>query len=182
MGEEKPKIAIQELTEAESKQLDDFARKYTPALTRYFRKRAPQPADVDDLIQEVFSRLARRVEGSSIEQPESYLLRAAGNVWRDYLRKRQTHAEASHDEFRDEQHAREENSPEHVLQGRQAVELVISALNELPQRTCQVFVLCRIEGMGHRAVAKRLGVSVSSIEKHMMKAIAHLAIRLGNRE
>ena len=40
--------------------LDDFARQYRPALTRYFRKRAAQKADVDDLVQEVFARLAVR--------------------------------------------------------------------------------------------------------------------------
>lgn len=161
--------------------LDEFARRYTPALRRYFQKRESRPADVDDLVQEVFARLAGRSSGATIEQPEAYLLRAAGNVWRDFLRKKQTHAAAVHDEYRDELQAPEDRSPEHVVQGQQAVEAVIDALNELPERTRQVFVLCRVEGMRQRNIAKRLGVSVSSVEKHMIKAIAHLAGRLGHR-
>ena len=55
---------------------------------------------------------------------------------------------------------------------------LLDALEELPPRTRQVFVLCRIEGMRQKGVAKRLGVSVSAIEKHMIKAIAHLSMRL----
>ena len=163
---------------ADAGQLDEMARRYRPALTRYFRKRASQSADVDDLIQDVFTRLAVRGNQNTILQPESYLLRTAANVWRDFLRKQRTHAHGAHDEFLDAQHSREETGPERVLQGRQSIEALLAALNELPDRTCQVFVLCRVEGMAQRLVAQRLGVSVSSIEKHMMKAIVHLTKRL----
>ena len=58
----------------------------------------------------------------------------------------------------------------------------MTALNALPDRTRQVFVLCRVEGMRHRTVARRLGVSVSSVDKHMMKAIAHLAESLDDEQ
>ena len=109
-------------------------------------------------------------------------MRAAGNVWRDSLRRRQTHADAEHGEYRDEHHAVENYSPERVLQVRQSIEHVITVLNALPARTRQVFVLCRVEGMRHRTVAKRLGVSVSAVDKHMMKAIAHLAKSLDDEQ
>lgn len=161
--------------------LDALAREYTPALKRYFRKRAPQPVDVEDLIQEVFTRLARRSDQSDIERPEAYLLRSAANVWRDFLRKRQTHASGAHDEYLDDQHAHEDRCPDHLLQGQQAVERVIAALNELPERSREVFVLRRVEGLRQRQVAALLGISESSVEKHMMKAIAHLADCLDNR-
>lgn len=162
--------------------LDEFARRYTPALRRYFRKRESRQADVDDLVQEVFVRLAGRSSGAAIERPEVYLLRTAGNVWRDFLRKKKTHLAGVHDEYRDDLYPLEDRSPEHVVQGQQTVEAVISALNELPDRTRQVFVLCRVEGMRQQAVASRLGVSISSVEKHMIKAVAHLADCLGNRQ
>ena len=161
-------------------QLSEFAREYRPALMRYFRMRAPQAADVDDLVQDVFTRLALRKQGDAIQQPEAYLLRSAGNVWRDHLRRQKTHARDAHDEYRDEQHSSEESGPDHVLQGMQTIEVLLRALNELPARTRQVFVLCRVEGMRQRAVARRLGVSASAIEKHMMKAIALLALRMSD--
>ncbi len=164
---------------ADANALEAFARRYTPALRRYFRKRESRPADIDDLIQEVFTRVAKRTGDDEIQQPEAYLLRAASNVWRDFLRKKQTHLASVHEEFDDEQLLHGSESPEHMLQGQQAVEAVIAALNELPERSRQVFVLCRVEGMRQRQVASRLGVSVSSVEKHMIRAVAHLADRLG---
>ena len=57
----------------------------------------------------------------------------------------------------------------------------MATLDELPERTRQVFVLCRVEGIRQKNVARRLGVSVSAVEKHMIRAIAHLATSLGDR-
>ena len=182
MPKEKPVKARTADEISESTQLQALARQFTPALRRFFRKRTSQPADVDDLIQEVFARLAKRSTGGEIQQPEAYLLRAAGNVWRDSLRRRQTHADTEHGEYRDEHHAVENYSPERVLQVRQSIEHVITVLNALPDRTRQIFVLCRVEGMRHRTVAKRLGVSVSAVDKHMMKAIAYLAESLDDEK
>ena len=43
-----------------------------------------------------------RGDGSDIEQPEAYLMRTATNVWRDFLRKKRTHAQDFHEEFLEE--------------------------------------------------------------------------------
>ena len=166
---------------SEVERLDALAREYRPALSRYFGKRSRQRADVEDLVQEVLIRLAVRGDGESIDQPEAYLMRTATNVWRDFLRKKKTHAQDVHDEYTEEDHGRShsDDGPDAILEGREAVESILLALYELPKRTRQVFVLCRVEGMRQKGVARRLGVSVSSVEKHMIKAIAHLALRLG---
>ena len=166
-------------SETQARRLEELSQKYRPALSRYFGKRAFQQADVEDLVQEVLVRLAVRGDGSNIEKPEAYLMRTATNVWRDFLRKKRTHAQDFHDEFLEERHPDAEIGPENVLTGEEAVSVIIEALNELPSRTRQVFVLCRIEGLRHKRIANRLGISVSAIEKHMIKAIAHLAKHLG---
>ena len=161
--------------------LETLANAYGPALRRYFGKRAYQSADVEDLVQNVLLRLAVRGDSQSIEQPEAYLMRTATNVWRDYLRKKGTHAEAVHEEYV-EGHLREEHGPDADLESAEAISALLAALQELPARTRQVFVLCRVEGLRQKAVARRLGVSVSAVEKHMIRAIAHLASRLRDRK
>jgi len=168
-------------TLTESERLDVLSRKYRPALSRYFGKRLYQQADVEDLVQEVLLRLAVRGNGSNIEQPEAYLMRTATNVWRDFLRKKRTHAQDFHDEFLEERHPNAELGPDHVLTAKESVEVVLAALNELPERTQQIFILCRVEGLRQKRVANRLNISVSAVEKHMMKAIAHLAIYLSQK-
>jgi len=161
--------------------LDLLARRFRPALARYFARRVAHPADAEDLVQEVFTRIAARTSGELIRDPKPYLMQAAANVLRDWLRRRATHAAGAHDVYDEDLHASEVFSPERVLEGRQSVMPVLAALGELSESTRNIFVLCRIDGMKYAEVARRLGVSVSAIEKHMMKAIAHLGDRLGDR-
>jgi RNA polymerase sigma-70 factor (ECF subfamily) len=51
---------------------------------------------------------------------------------------------------------------------------------ELPARTRDVFVLRRLEGLPYNEIAKRLGLSVSAVEKHMLRATRHLVARVGD--
>ena len=173
-----PRAGPKRASDAAQERLDALAREYRPALTRFFRKRATPAADVDDLVQEVLLRLAVRGDADAIDRPEAYLMRSASNVWRDHLRKLRTHAQGAHEEYSEERHAVPDHGPVDALQATQSIETLVAILHELPARTLQVFVLCRVEGMRQKSVARRLGVSVSAVEKHMIKAIAHLALRL----
>ena len=59
------------------------------------------------------------------------------------------------------------------------MELLQRALLELPERTRAIFVLQRFEGLKYKEIADRLGISASSVEKHMMSAIKHIFQRMG---
>lgn len=163
-------------------QLENFAQLYSKALMRYFLKRGCQKATVDDLVQDVFVRLAGRVSGGEIDNPEAYIMRTASNVWRDFLRKRNTHAHAYHVEYEEGHHAVSDFSAEDVCQGQETIYQFIEALKDLPPRTRQIFMLCRYEGMKQQDVAKRLGISKSYVSKNMLKAITYLAICFGDRK
>lgn len=155
--------------------LADLSRRFRPALKAYFLKRAPAGVDADDLVQDVFVRLARRGELASIRQVEGYLFQTAANVLTDRARHRIARRRDDHIAFREIDHAREDTSPETVLMGREALTRLAAALDELPERRRAVFLLHRIDGLRYGDIAARLGISVSSVEKHMIKALAHLA-------
>lgn len=164
---------------ASQKQLEALAVAYRPALKRFFEKRVLEHADVDDLVQEVFVRLSRRSALDAIENVQGYLFETAANVLRDRIRRRAVRHAGDHVEYDEAVHTVEEFSPERVLLGKQMLADVVSAIQELPERTRTVFVLQRFEELSYGEIAKRLGISVSAVEKHMMKAIAHLAERRG---
>ncbi|MDI1296884.1 MAG: sigma-70 family RNA polymerase sigma factor, partial [bacterium] len=65
--------------------------------------------------------------------------------------------------------------PDRILAGREALKTALAALERLPERTRTIFVLRRLEGMRYLEIARRLGLSVSAVEKHMVRAVAHLA-------
>lgn len=180
MGERGGQAASAAGVRLSSDDLSALARQYGDPLRRYFLKKGAQPATADDLVQEVLLRIAGRGAGPEIENPEAYLMRAASSVWNDFWRKRGARAHGAHVEFEDYAHGFEEVSPDRVYEGRETVQRVIAALEELDDRPRQIFFLCRFEGMKQREVAERLRISQSLVEKEMMKAIAHLADRFGD--
>jgi RNA polymerase sigma-70 factor (ECF subfamily) len=69
--------------------------------------------------------------------------------------------------------------PERVVAGRQSLRQVIDALQELPERTRTIFILHRLEKLKKAEVAALFGLSISGIDKHLIKALTHLHECLG---
>ncbi|HAY06554.1 MAG TPA: RNA polymerase subunit sigma-24 [Hyphomonas sp.] len=159
-------------------QLDGWVRQYGGALRNYFRRRAPGHADPDDLTQEVFARLARRGNLSDINIAEAYLFQTANSVLIDSLRRTEARGGSAHEEFEDGRHGTESLDPERLLIGKEAVEKLVSALYELPEPVRQAFALYHFEEFRHADIAGKLGISVSTVEKYMARANAHLLARL----
>jgi RNA polymerase sigma factor (sigma-70 family) len=148
-----------------------------PGLRRYFSKRVP-PSEVDDLMQEVFLRMQVHGASSPIEHLDRYLFTVAASVLTDQARRRAVRHDVMHQVLEDEHHPTENLTPECVLLDREALDLVVTAISELSARTRDVFVLHRFEEMSCNAIASQLGMSVSGVEKHIMKALRHLHSRL----
>jgi RNA polymerase sigma factor (sigma-70 family) len=162
---------------SERDRLATLSQAYRASLRRYFERRISNKADADDLIQEVFLRLARRADFQSIRHLEGYLFEVAANVLQDRLRLNHSRAADRHGELK-EVHSPEDFSPERVLIGRDSLGCVVRALRELPERVRIAFVLHRLEGLRHPEIATRLGVSVSAVEKYIIRALVHVKKRM----
>jgi RNA polymerase sigma-70 factor (ECF subfamily) len=158
--------------------LTDLDRRYRRPLVSYFEKRIRESYDIDDLVQEVFIRLTCRSQLENIDYLDGYVFEVAANVIRDRLRRKITHHATAHDSLENSPEPTDDFSPERVLIGRQLLVQVIEALEELPARTRQVFILTHYEEMRQEDVAARLGLSVSGVRFLLRQAKAHLARRL----
>jgi RNA polymerase sigma-70 factor (ECF subfamily) len=163
--------------------LDGLARRYRSALTRFFERHASAlRSESEDMTQEVFVRLAQRELGNEINHVEGYLFQTASSVLTDRMRRRRTRKVDDHVEYDDGIHVVEDFAPDRVLIGREEVERVVNALGQLPERTRAAFVLHRFEGLKHAEIARRLGVSVSAVEKHVMRALKHVSSAIRDSE
>lgn len=68
-------------------------------------------------------------------------------------------------------------SPEETAANRQLIERVSDAVDELPARQRQAFLLNRIDGHSYEEVALRMGISSRMAAKHISRALAYCEMR-----
>jgi RNA polymerase sigma-70 factor (ECF subfamily) len=80
---------------------------------------------------------------------ESYLFTTATNLLRDRQRRRAARASEAHDTYEDDLHgsARETHTPERAASASQALEQLVEALHELPERTRNLWLLYHRAGL-----------------------------------
>ena len=169
------------LGELERSYLRELHERYRRSLLSFFMRRMNTPAEAEDLTQEVFYRVSRAAAGGGIKHGPSLLFVTAANLLRDRARKRRSHsAEMAIDDPLDLAAcvAAENFEPDRVLIAKERLSEVLAALDELPPRTRDLFLLFRVERMKQRDIAALAGISVSSVEKQIVRATLHLAGRL----
>ena len=150
------------------------------ALTRFFQRHIRDSSEVDDLVQEVFLRVVRRGHCDQLEHLDGYIFQTATSVLQDRVRRRKTRLSDRHVPFEPEVHAGTEFAPDRSLMAREGLMAVSLVLLELPEQTRRIFVLRRLEELSYREIGLRLGLSVSAVEKHMLRAVRHLVSRMGS--
>lgn len=163
--------------------LGELVRLHHRGLVRFVSGIVGNSETAEDIAHDVYLKLsARDSEAAAIEHPKTYLFTAARNAAFD-------HAERLRVEWQYRQQredldtvASEEPTPEARTESRQRVNRMADALNELPAACRQAFVMNKLQGMDHRSIAMHLGVSVSMVEKHVMRALAHCRDRLREGE
>jgi RNA polymerase sigma factor (sigma-70 family) len=159
--------------------IEALNREHGTALIRYFQRRGIQTEQAEDAAQEVFVRLAKRGDLAGIERIDGYLFQTAANVAADVYRKAKSDRSSAHVAYDETLHALSDHSPEELLQGREGLRLVLIGLKELPERTRTIFLLARLENMKQTEIAKRLNVSIATVERDLLKAVTHLAQKVG---
>jgi len=134
-----------------------------------------------DLTQEAFLRYAEqgRGDGAAIVHDRSYLYRTAHNLAVDHLRQRSRQQTDTVDSADLAQLPARRPTPEDALDSRRRLDRLRAAVEELPERTRQVFVLGRLENLSYREIAGRLAISESSVQKHLARALRHIMRRVG---
>ncbi|MFT4178506.1 MAG: RNA polymerase sigma factor [Thermomonas sp.] len=157
-----------------------LALEYRPRLIRYFRHHLGTPDDAEDMAQDTLIRAIRSPSITGVANMEAFLLTIAGNLLRDRIRRERASHSRQHVSIDDaaEDLPTEDIHAERVYQDKARLKCFLDALEQLPPRCQQVFLLQRYDGLTYSAIAGQLGISVSAVEKHMMRALLHFASRM----
>lgn len=148
-------------------------------------KRSPDTAR--DLAQETFAKwLAAHDSATPPEKPRAYLYEIARNLLRDHWRRegvRGEHVVASLDDQDFDPptgsltaHAGQQ--PEARADANQRLRLLQAAIDEMPRRQREAFLLYRYDELRCEDIAEHMGISVRAVEKHLQLALAHCKRRV----
>jgi RNA polymerase sigma-70 factor (ECF subfamily) len=149
--------------------MDPFTRTFLEVrdeLLRYLTRRFG-PNMAEDLAQEVWLRLRERNDPESLREPRAWVFRTAINLGIDKLRR-----EASAEKARVlERVGGVDREPDAHVEAVLQVERLVAALEGLPGQCREAFLLHRLDGLTHEAIASRLGVSTKTIQRHIKRAL-----------
>lgn len=156
---------------------------HEPALRRRVRRMASAgDIDVDDIVAEVLVRAYTIEDYVRITRGRAFLFTITRNLLTDLARHRAVvsfdlMANLENFDFPDSA-----PSPESVVVARDELRYLQQILETLPAQCRRVFLLRRIDELSLGEIAVRLGLSVSTVEKHLSKAMALLARGMADSE
>jgi RNA polymerase sigma factor (sigma-70 family) len=132
--------------------------------------RIVKPQDIDDILQETFIRACAASEKTEIHSPRSFMLRTAQNlalnhVTAAYQKRTQT------EDFSSSNVCPATQSLESEFESKERFLAFCRVVRDLPPQCRRVFVLRKVYGMSQREIAAHLGISESTVEKHVAKGL-----------
>lgn len=140
-------------------------------LQGWLRTRLNCSADAADLAQDTFVRILRRRQATAMSEPRAYLRTVARGLVIDLWRRRDI--EQAWLETLAQQPEREVPSAETTLLVIESLTAIDRLLDELKPQVREAFLLAQLEGLSCPQIARHLGVSLSTVERHIAKALRH---------
>jgi RNA polymerase sigma factor (sigma-70 family) len=145
--------------------------RYGSSLKRFIRRFMRSSPDIEDIAQEAFLRAYAVELSRPIEQPKSFLFRIAKHVALSQLARKARQITGYIEDSDDSTVVDTESSAEDEISARQTLSLHCEAVANLSPQCRQVYLLRKMYGLSHKEIAGELGLAVSTVEKHLMKAV-----------
>ncbi len=143
------------------------------------------PSTAEDLLQETYLRVTRALGERTVEHLEPFVFQTARNLALDHLRARRIQSRTLLDDVPQEvvhNVVAPQSSAEDAAHAEQMLERLNLRLQALSPRQQQIFILSRLHGHSYQDIAKRLDVSLSTVQKELkliMAICVGVAERLG---
>jgi RNA polymerase sigma-70 factor (ECF subfamily) len=141
-------------------------------LRKWLRRHTGCSHRAADLAQDTFCRLLERPENAPLRTPRSYLATIARRLVIDDARRARVEA-AFLETYALVAADGAYPGPDRIAEAIDELLAITRALGMLPERTRRAYLLSRLEGWNHSAIAEEMGVSKSMVKQYVAKAYAH---------
>lgn len=145
------------------------------ALMRFLYRNWRDPDEVRDLRQEIYVRVYEAAMRQPPDSPKSFLFATARNLLADRVRRQRIVSITAVGDLEQLNVLQDELEPARWLGGREALARLARALDRLPDRCREVVWLRRVEDLPQKEIARRLGISEKTVEKHIAKGSRMMA-------
>lgn len=150
--------------------LTDYLTKHYESLKSRLSRMLGSRDLAGDALQDTWLRVnSRKPDEGVIYSPAGYLLRMAINIALD-IQRRQSKSLSIDEVGELMEMADTAPGPEQVAEARSSMESLLRSIDRLPQRQRRVVLLVHWEHIEQKEVAKRLGVSLRTVESDLKKA------------
>jgi RNA polymerase sigma-70 factor (ECF subfamily) len=145
--------------------------RHRAALHRYLRRFTSGAEDIEDLVQETYLRVYALPDYHAIGSAKALLFRIAHNLAIERARRQRSQATDSMADLESLNVFSSEAPPDEQVDARRQFEAFCAAIDRLPPLCRRVFVLRKVYKLSHAEISEVLGVSHSTIEKHVAKGL-----------
>jgi RNA polymerase sigma-70 factor (ECF subfamily) len=135
--------------------------------------------EIDDIIQETYTRLVAAESVAAVRDPRTYAFSTAHSVILTHVRRARVVSFQAMADLDVLGVVSPDPAPERQLLDRQELRRLAEAIASMPAKTAQIFSLRRVHGLSQRQIANQLGLPESTVEKHISRAIHTLMVRFG---
>jgi len=161
--------------------VSQLVSEHREGLRRFLLRRLGHVQEAEDALQETCLRLLayRAREAISVEAPQALVFRIAENVLADRHRRRSVRRADAHCDLEGVDLVSTEPSQERQVVAQQEVLLLREAIQALPPKCKQAFLLSRLRRLSYPQIAEQMGISVKMVEKHITHALALCRQKVG---
>ncbi len=180
-------LAIDAMTLEQDQHISQAVEQQGRRLRNFIRARVEDPAEVEDILQDVFSELVEAYRlAKPIQQIAGWLFQVARNRITDRFRKKKTEAisDIKVENEEGEMLSIEEilpspdGGPEAAFARSMLLDELEDALAELPDEQRAVFIAHEIEGKSFTELAAETGLNINTLLSRKRYAVLHLRHRL----
>ncbi|OZI74210.1 sigma-70 family RNA polymerase sigma factor [Bordetella genomosp. 12] len=150
--------------------VEHLYREHRPWLMGWLRRKLGCAHHAEDMTQDVFTRILQGSKQIHAGQARAFLVTVARGMVVDHWRHRAL--ESAYLEYLAGLPQAHAPSAQERLEIMQALSALDRMLDGLPARARQAFLLSQLDGLSYAEIAARLGVSVSSVQQYMVKAMS----------